>query len=102
NDYRAAGVVNALTQKVLAETALLTLQHVAEGLQAAALAGSGYGAATAGAVVVDESVDSFLQHTLFVATDNFRRVQLDELLQAVVAVDDAAVQVVQVAGGETA
>src|SRR5206468_9035028 len=28
NDYRATGVVNTFTQKVLAEAALLTLQHV--------------------------------------------------------------------------
>ena len=44
----------------------------------------------------------FLQHALLVAGDDFRGVQLDQLLQAVVAVDDAAVQVVQVGGGKAA
>ena len=54
------------------------------------------------AVVVEQRVDRLLQHPLFVADDDFRRVEVDQLLQPVVAVDDAAVQVVQVAGGEVA
>ena len=48
-----------------------------------------------------ESTD-FLQHALFVAHDDFRRLQLEQTLQAVVAVDDATIQVVQIGGRETA
>ena len=44
----------------------------------------------------------FLQHALFVAHDDVRRAQLDQPLQAVVAVDDAAIQIVQVRGREPA
>ncbi len=44
----------------------------------------------------------FLQHALFVAHDDVRRAQLDQPLQAVVAVDDAAIQVVQVRRREAA
>ncbi len=43
-----------------------------------------------------------LQHPLLVADDDFRRVQIDQLLQPVVAVDDAAIQIVQIARGEVA
>src|SRR6185369_12057592 len=60
NNYRATRVVNALTKKVLAETTLLTLKHVTQRLQAAALACGGYSAPTASAVVVNQSVDRFL------------------------------------------
>ena len=35
--------------------------------------------------------DSFLQHALFVAHDDARRTQLDQPLQAVVTIDDAAI-----------
>ncbi len=35
NDYRAARVVNPFTQEVLAETALLTLEHIAQRLEGA-------------------------------------------------------------------
>src|SRR5678810_591071 len=46
--------------------------------------------------------DSFLQHALLVPENDFRRAMHDELLQAVVAVDDAAIQVVQVRRREAA
>src|SRR3546814_6577619 len=52
------------------------------------------------AAVVEQRIDGFLQHALFVADDDVRRAQLHQPLQAVVAVDDAAVEVVQVQGRE--
>ena len=54
------------------------------------------------AVVVEQGVDRLLQHALFVADDDFRRVEVDQLLEPVVAVDDAAIEIVQIAGGEVA
>ncbi len=44
----------------------------------------------------------FLQHPLFVADDDVGGAQLDQALQAVVTVDDPAIQVVQVRGREAA
>ena len=98
-DDRTAGVVHALAQQVLAEAALLALDHVGEGLEGPAV-GPGDGAAAA--AVVEQGVHGFLQHALFVADDDLRRAQLHEPLEAVVAVDDATVEVVQVGGGEAA
>ena len=46
--------------------------------------------------VVDKRIDCFLKHAFFVACDDLRRVEFDQALQAVVTVDDAAVQVVQI------
>src|SRR6266404_4615419 len=54
------------------------------------------------AVVVEQGVDGLLQHALLVADDNLGGVEVHQLLEAVVAVDDAPVQVVEVAGGEVA
>src|SRR6266851_4167070 len=99
DDDGAAGVVHALAEKVLAETALLALERVAEGLERAVV-GSAQNAATA--AVVKQSVDGFLKHALFVAYDDVRRAQFHELLQPVVAVDDAAIEVVQIGSGEAA
>ena len=97
DDNGTAGVVNALAQQVLTETSLLAAQQIAQRLQSP-VAGARHG--TAAAAIVDQSVNSFLQHTLFIADDDIRRAQLQQSLQTVVTVDDAAVQVVQVAGGE--
>ena len=99
DDDRTARVVDALAEQVLAEAALLALQHVGERLQRT-LVGAGDDAAAA--AVVEQGVDGFLQHPLFVADDDVRRAQLDQALQAVVAVDDPAIEVVQVGGGEAA
>ena len=97
DDHGAAGVVHALAEEVLAEAAGLALEHVAEGLEGAP-AGAGDG--TAVAAVVEDRVNGFLQHALFVAEDDLGRLELKEVLQTVVTVDDAAVEVVEVAGGE--
>src|SRR5690606_42140977 len=49
-----------------------------------------------------QRIDRFLQHALLVAHNDFRRVELKQAAQAVVAVDDAAVQIVEVGGREAA
>ena len=99
HDDRAAGVVDALAEQVLAEPALLALQHVGERLQRALVGARDDAAAAA---VVEQRVDRLLQHPLLVADDDVGGAQLDQPLQAVVAVDDAAVEVVEVGGREAA
>jgi hypothetical protein len=99
HDDRTAGVVHPLAQQVLAEPALLALEGVGQGLERAVGDAAQQAAALA---VLEQSVHGFLQHALLVAHDHFRGAQFQQLLQAVVAVDDAAVEVVQVGGGEPA
>ena len=99
HDDRAAGVVDALAEQVLAEPPLLALQRVGQRLQRPVVRALEDAAAAA---VVEERVDGFLEHALLVADDDLGRAQLEELLQPVVAVDDAAVEVVQVGGREPA
>src|SRR6266550_5253905 len=99
DDDRAAGVVDTLAEEVLAEAPLLAFQRVAERLQRAVVRALQHAAAAA---VVEERVDRFLQHPLFVAHDDVGRAELEELLETVVAVDDAAVEIVQVGGREAA
>ena len=69
DDDRAARVVDALAQQVLAEAALLALEHVGQALEAV-VAGAGDGAAAA--AVVDERVAGLLEHALLVADDRSR------------------------------
>ncbi len=75
HDDASAGVVDTLAQQVLAEAALLTLQHVGEGLQGTV---AGAGDRTASAAVVDQGVDGFLQHALLVAHDDLGRAELQQ------------------------
>src|SRR5207302_10789281 len=99
DDDRAAGVVDALAEQVLTEPALLAAEHIGEALQ---LVVAGARDRAAAASVVHEGVDRLLQHALLVADDDLRRAELEQTLEPVVAVDDAAVEVVQVARGEPA
>ena len=94
---RPTAVVNALAEQVLPEPALLPAKEVGQRLQLVVVAARN---GPSSASVVDEGVDGLLEHSLLVANDDLRGLQVDEPLEAVVPVDDAAVQVVQVAGGE--
>ena len=62
----------------------------------------GPGDGPAAAAVVEQRVDGLLQHALLVVDDDLGRAEVEQPLQAVVAVDDAAVQVVEVGRGEAA
>ena len=99
HDNGTAGVVHTLAQQVLTETPLLALEHIGQGFQRTVV---GAGDGTAAAAVVDEGVDGFLEHPLFVADDDVGSVELHQVLEPVVAVDDPAIQVVQVGGGKAA
>ena len=99
HDNGTAGIVHAFAEQVLAEAALFALDHVGQGLERTAVcAGNG----PAAPAVVEQRVHGFLKHALFVADDDVGRAQFHQAFQAVVPVDDAAVEVVQVRGGETA
>ena len=47
-------------------------------------------------------IHSFLKHTLFVAEDDFRSLDFEQTLEAIVANEHAAIEVVQVGSGKTA
>src|SRR5215470_7046802 len=99
HDDGAAGVVHALAEEVLAEAALLALERVAQGLERAVVGAAQHATAT---TVIEQRVNGLLQHALLVADDHVGRVKLHKLLQPVVAVDDAAIEVVEIGSGEAA
>ncbi len=99
HDDRTARVVNALTQQVLPEAALLAFNHVGERLQRALVSAGNRPAAT---TVVEQRVNRFLQHALFVAHDDVRRGEIEQPTQTVVTVDHPAIQIIQIGGCEPA
>ena len=98
HDDRTTGVVNTLTQQVLTETAAFTFDHFGQRFQRT-LVRTRHCFTTAS--VVEQRINRFLQHALFVARDDFRRAQFHQTLQTVVTIDHAAVQIVQIRGRET-
>src|SRR3569623_657236 len=99
HDHRSAGIVDALAEQILTEAALLALDHVGQGFQRTAV---GTGDGLAATAVVEQRIYGFLQHALFVAHDDVGRIQVEQALQAIVAVDDAAIEVVQIGSREAA
>ena len=97
-NYRTTRVVHALAEQVLAEAALLALDHVSQRLQRT-LVRAGNGATTT--AVIKQGVYRFLQHALFIAHDDVRSRQVEQALEAVVTVDHPTVQIVQVGSRET-
>ena len=95
---RTTRIVDTFTQQVLTETALLTFDHVSQRFQRTLVGTSDRTTAT---TVVQQCIDCFLQHTLFVAHDDIWRSQIQQALQTVVTVDHATIQIVQIRRGET-
>ncbi len=89
------GVVDTLTEEVLSESSLLTLELVCKRLEIplrSTLCG------VFDLSVVKKTVDCFLEHSLLVADDDVRRLDGDEALKTVVSVDDSSVEFVEVSG----
>ena len=99
HDHGTAGIIHTLTEQVLTETTLLTLEHVAQGLQRTVRSAGDRAATT---TVVEQGIDGFLQHALLVVEHDFRSAELDQSLQTVVTVDHTTVEVVEIGSGETA
>ena len=78
DDDRTSGIVDALSEQVLTETALLSFQRIGQRFQRAVVRAA-QNAATA--AVIEQGVDGFLQHALFVADDDVGRMQFHQLLQ---------------------
>ena len=98
DDDGTTRVVHALAEQVLAETAAFALEHVGQRFECA-IASTGDGAAMA--TVVVKRVHSFLQHALFVTNDNLGRFELQQCAKTVVAVDNPAIEIIEIGCGET-
>src|SRR5262249_34058787 len=99
HDDGTARVVDALAKQVLTEAALLALQRVRERLQRTVVRATQHAATPP---VIEQGIDSFLQHALFIPHDDFRRMQVHQLLQPVIAVDHATIKIVEIRSSKTA
>ncbi len=99
SNYRPRRIINPLAEQVLAEAALLTLDHVGKRLQGPVVRTKHR---TPTPIVIEEGVDGMLQHALLVANNHIRRIQIEKLLETVIPVDQAPVEIVQIRGGEVA
>src|SRR5687768_1115934 len=97
HDNRTSRIIDALSEQVLTKASLLALKRSGKRFQRAVVRTAKHTAATA---VIEQSIDGLLQHSFFIANDDFRSPQLDQLFQAIVAVNDAAIEIVQIRGRE--
>ena len=96
---RASGIIDALAEQVLAEATAFALQHVTERFESA-VAGAGDSAAMA--AIIEQRVHRLLQHAFFVADDDFRGFELEQVFQAVIPVDHAPIQIVEIGSRKAA
>ena len=88
DDDRASGVVHALAEQVLPESALLAPEKVGQRLEPVIVAACHRPATPS---VIYKRVHRFLEHTLFIAHYDLGRGQVNQPLQAIVPVDDPAI-----------
>src|SRR5688572_12446879 len=99
HDDRTTGIIDTFAEQVLAETAALALEHIAERLERAV---ARTGDRTTMTAVIEQRVHRFLQHALLVPDDDFRRAKLKQVLQTIIAVNDATIKIVKIRSRESA
>src|SRR5690349_23561317 len=99
DDNRTARIVHALAEKVLTEAPLLALQHIRKRLERTLTAAANRLRATP---VVEQRVHRLLEHALLVPENDLRGTMHDQLLEPVIAIDDAPIQVIEIGRGEAA
>ncbi len=98
-DHRSSAVIHPLAQEVFAESTLLTLDHVGQGLKRSVVRTEHRATTT---VVVEESIHRVLQHPLLVADDHLGCIEIEKFLETIVSVDQTTIEVVEVRGREVA
>ena len=48
------------------------------------------------ATIIEQRVDCFLQHALFISNNDVRGLELEQILETIIPVNDAAIQIVQI------
>ena len=98
DDYRTTRVVDTLTKKVLSKSTLLTLKLVCKRLKISLRS-------TLSRIfhltIVQETIDSFLKHSLLVSDNNVWSLDRNQALKTVISVDDSSIEFVKVSCSES-
>ena len=93
DDHRTARVVHAFAEKILPETSLLSFEHVAQRLEGTFVRSRDD---LTSPPVIEQDIHRFLEHPLLIANDDVRSLEIEKAFKPVVAIDDPAIQIVQV------
>ena len=75
----------------MAETSLFPFEHIGKRFERS-VSRSAYGSAAA--AVIDKGIDSFLEHTFFIADNDFRCTHTHQTFQPVISVNDTTIQII--------
>src|SRR5881227_3446701 len=95
---RSARIIDTFAKQILTKTSAFAFEHVAQRFQRTISRAGNSAAVTA---VVEQRIDRFLQHSFFVSNDDVLRFELEQILETIVPVDDAAIKIVEVRCRET-
>src|SRR6266404_3110126 len=98
DNNRTPRVIDAFAEEVLAETAALALEHIAQRFQRPITRACNGATMPA---VVEQSVHGLLEHSLFVSNDDVRRLEQKQVFESVVTIDHPTIKIVQVRSRET-
>ena len=99
DDNGTCGIIDTLTQQVLTETSLLTLQAIREGLQRTVRIRLHRARFTR---VIEQRIHSLLQHTLLITQDDLRSLNINQSFQTIITDNHPTIQIIQIGSSETA
>ena len=53
-----------------------------------------------GSVIINQRIDSFLEHTHFVVDNNFRSIKIKKFLETIITVDHTTIEVIKIGGSK--
>src|SRR6266513_1856790 len=98
DNNRTTRVIDALSEQILTEASAFAFEHVAERFERSVARTSNCATVPA---VVEQGVNGFLQHSLFVANNDVRRFEQKQIFKPVIAIDNPAIKIVQVGSRKT-
>ena len=78
HNHRASRIIDPLAEQILPEATLLAFQHVGQRFQRTLIAAGNHPTAPP---IVEQRINRFLQHALFITHDNIGRAQFNQPLQ---------------------
>ncbi len=102
DDDGTSRIIHTLSKEVLTETTLFPLERIREGTEGATLSGRGGSRSlTTTGAVIKERIHCLLQHSFFIPGDHFWRTDREQFSQAIIPVDDTAIEIIQIGSRET-
>ena len=93
DNHGSSGIINPLTEQILAEAPLFAAQRIGQRFQGTAVPTQNLRSVP---TIIKEGINRLLEHPLFIADNDIRRMQFQQPFKPVIPVDDTLIEIIKV------